>query len=285
MRKAWRDWARLAIPYVATLLTSAHAAPSPDPAIATRGSDTITISQARAFIAKLEPAARAKLAHDPSALTPILRDMLLSRAILAEADARHWAERPEIAELLTRAREQVLVESYLSASSTPPASFPTDADIRAAYDQNKQRLLLPRQFHLAQAFLPASQANARARLQALKRAGAPGLAAAARKTGIAYTDMGWIADTALAPAVKQAVAGLPEGQIADPICTAPGCSLILLIATKPSGPASLPEAHDTLVRALRQQRQQANERTYEDTLLARAPVRVNELQYSAVLGP
>ena len=282
---------RLAMLFAA-LLTAAGAAaalpPTANAVIASRGGDTVTIADARAFIATLDADKRATLAHDPSQVAPVLRDMLLRRAILAEATKLHWAERPDIAALLARARETALVQSYVAAQTAAAPGYPPDADLQTAYSQNRQLLLLPRQYHLAQVMLVTSGADAaaaRTRLLALKAAAAPDFAAAARKVGLSYNDLGWIADPLLAPDVKQAVAGLPTGQIAGPICTASVCRLILLIATKPAGPADFAQARDTLVRALRQQRQQANLRTLENALLAKAPVRVNELDLSKVVSP
>jgi len=99
------------------------------------------------------------------------------------------------------------------------------------------------------------------------------------------TDLGWQPENRLLPAAKDAAAGLLEGQISPPLCTANGCAILKLVATRPAGPAPLPDARDTLVRALRQQKQRQLEAAYETTLLARQPVQVNEIELSHLASP
>jgi peptidylprolyl isomerase len=84
------------------------------------------------------------------------------------------------------------------------------------------------------------------------------------------------------PAVKDAVAGLPEGALTDPICIENGCHLLRLIGTRPAGPAPLAEIRDELIKALRQQKQSQQETAYASSLLAKQPVSVNEVQLSRI---
>ena len=150
----------------AVLLAAAFltAAASDDPVIAERGHDRITASQARALIAAADPQTRHRLAATPGALTDLLRNVLIQRAIAEQAQAEHWDQRPDIAILLQRAHDQVTVQSYLAAHATVPAGYPSDADLQVAYDRNKAQFMQPRGYHLAQIFiskasLPAPDAH------------------------------------------------------------------------------------------------------------------------------
>lgn len=265
------------------------AAASEDPVIAERGTDQITISQARALIGTADQATQHRLTTDPSALKQYLRDLLLQRAILREAEARKWDQRPDISSLLQRARDQVIAQTFLAGQATLPTNYPSDAAIEAAYEANKSRFIQPRTYHMAQIFLPraasASADDAHKRLLALRtqiQRGKITLQAAAKSAGAQYLDMGWAPETQLVPAVKSAVAGLPEGEITDPICIENGCHLIRLLATRPAGPAPLTEIRDQLVQAMRRQKQNEEEATYESGLLAKTPVEVNEIQLSRI---
>ena len=133
---------------------SALCAAAPDPVIAERGGDQITVSQARALLAAAEPDARHRLQTDQAALKDFLRNVLIQRAVLAEAQGQKWEQKPEVAALLARTREQVVAQSYLAAHAMPPAGYPSEAEVQAAYDQNKAQFMQPRGYHLAQLFVP-----------------------------------------------------------------------------------------------------------------------------------
>jgi peptidylprolyl isomerase len=272
------------------------AAAGPDTVVAMRGSDAITIAQARALIAAADPDARAHLKSDPTAITNLVRDTLLQHAILAEAETSHWADKPEIAAYLRRAREQVLLQTYLAAHAQVPANYPSDAEIQAAYDQSKAQLMQPRSYHLQQATIPlppgspaAAGADARRKLAELEHQASHGhatLEALVHATaGVQLADLGWQPENRLLPAARDAVSGLLEGQVSAPVCNPAGCALLQLTATRPAGPAQLADVRDGLIRALRQQKQRQLEQTYTNTLLAKQPVQVNEIELSHLTAP
>ena len=92
--------------------------------------------------------------------------------------------------------------------------------------------------------------------------------------------MGWLTEKQLVPAVRDAVSGLLEGALTEPVCVENGCHVVKLLATRPAGPVPLAEVHDALVRALRQQKQAELERAYTSGLLAKQPVAIDEIQLS-----
>ena len=275
------------------LATSAMAAPADDPVVAERGADRLTLSQARALAASLDPAARQKLAT-PQGREAFLRDVLLQRAVLGEALAQRWDRRPEVAAAVQRARDVAVGESFLAAKAAVPQAYPPEADIQAAYDQNKPRFMQPRAYHLTQVFLPATGqavAAARGKLADLRaRSTGPRLRdtledAGKLVPGAQFVDLGWLPEPQITPAIKTTVSGLEEGALSDPVCTANGCHLIRLVATRPAGPAPLAEVRDALIRALRQQKQAEGERAYADSLLAKQPVKLNQAVLSHLASP
>jgi len=276
---------RLVLAAALAMCVHAAGAADTDPVVAQRGTSEITASQARALIAATDPETRHKLVTDPAALKEFLRNVLLQQAIIQEALAQKWEQKPEIVALLARARDQVLAQSFLNAQAPVPAGFPSDADVQAAYDQNKNRFMQPRTYHLTQIFLPVSAYHGdegRKRLVDLrtklsrshtKFEDAPKLLANTR-----FADLGFIPETALVDSAKPAIVGLPEGGISEPICTPGGCTLLRLVSTRPAGPAPVGDVHEQIVRALRQQKAQQVAQAYANALLAKQPIQLNEIQ-------
>ena len=194
--------------------------------------------------------------------------------------------------MLARTRDAAITESFLASHAAPPANYPGQAELQAAYDQAKPQLMQPRSYHLMQATLQSTGGSpdaAREKLTALQRDIAHGRArfqdAAKRVPGLQIADIGWQPENRLLPAARDAVAGLLEGQVSSPVCTVAGCALLQLTATRPAGPAPLADARDGLIRLLRQQKQRQLEQAYSNALLAKQPVQVNEIELSHLAGP
>jgi parvulin-like peptidyl-prolyl isomerase len=263
------------------------AAAAEDPVVAERGADHFTLTQARNLLAGIDAETRRKLQADPHAMSDLLRNVLLQRAILAQAGTEHWDQRADVAALLQRSHDQLLAQNYLTAHAPIPAAYPSEADLQAAYEQNKSKFLQPRSYHLAQVFFakpPGAASDTLKRLVVLRaqitRARLSFEAAAKQTPGLQYSDLGWVSDMQLVPAVKGAVSGLLEGGVSDPVCTDTGCHLIRLIATRPAGFAPLADVRDGLIRALRQQKQADAERAYASGLLQKQAVNINEIELS-----
>jgi peptidylprolyl isomerase len=286
---------------LATLPAAAKTpAPPADAVIARSGATSFTADQLRALLTALPDDSRAKVAGDPAALAELVRSAVLQNELLAQARARGWDRRPEVAAEIERARQAIIVRGYV-ASQVPPPAAPTEAQISAAYDANKARFMLPRQYHLAQIFVavpPTDTADqidrVRARLAALRIAlsGKPDQFAETAKrlsddkrSAPAGGDLGWLREDTLAEPIKSAVAGLPEGSVSDPLRTPDGWHLIELITTRPAGPAPLAQVRPALVQALQQQERQADIRAYLDAQLKRDPIEINEVALSQLATP
>jgi peptidylprolyl isomerase len=276
----------LALPCLAFLIAA-----TTDPVIARRGNEQITASQARALISTTDHATQQRLTTDKAALETFLRDVLVQRAILHLAHAEKWDQRPDVAALLRRTHDQILAQSFLAGHSAPPATYPSDAEVHAAYKENISRFMQPRSYHIAQLFLPGAATtgaeDGRRRLQQARaqvERGMIALEVAARSlAGAQYIDMGWVPETQLLPAIRPVVTGLLEGAIASPICMDNGCHLIRLLATRPAGSAPLANIRDDLVRAMRQQKASREATAYASGLLLKEPVEINEIQVARMV--
>lgn len=285
----------LAIAAVILLLGSAaRADDAPDPVVAQRGAVTLTASQVRQMLAAADPETRQQLQRDPRLLLERVRERLVQLVLLDRARAEKWDERPDVAYRAELAKEGAVVESYLAAQVPLPAGFPSEQEIATAYDANKSKLMLPRRYHLAQILIATPQnASTKVDTDAQKRAadlrkqiveGHKDFAAIAKQSSDDKTsaanggDLGWAREDILLPALRQPLAGLAQGAVSEPVRTPDGWHIVKVIGIKPAGVATLQEAHDTLVRALRQERTVQMQRQYVAGMLQQDPIRIDQVE-------
>ncbi len=269
-----------------------------NPVVARRGDAVVTGNDVRDMLAAADPDQRRALLADPQSLRRLVRDRLLAMAVLDAAHAKRWDTRPEVIYRGDRARESAVSEGYIASITQPDPSYPSDAELQAAYGANKARFMLPRQYHLAQIFTaaasgatPAMDAAARRHLvdvrnQVVRQTA--DFAAIARRSsddkvsGPNGGDLGWVREDQVIPALRSVVSGLAEGAVSDPIRVTDGWHLVRVVATRPAAPATLAEVRAALVKSLRQDRQQQNARAYLQSLLTTQPIELNEITLAAV---
>jgi peptidylprolyl isomerase len=285
-------WGAPAILLALTVHPAFAASPDPAPdAVARLGSTDIPASALREFVRTLDPALRKQALSDPAVMSRLVREELVRIAVLNEAVAKKWDQNPDVAARIAQARDAEIVTSYLAAAGAVPAGYPSDAQIQAAYEANRDKFLAPRQYRLEQIFVAAPGSDKQAEDAAHAKAEA--LAAKARVKGadfaaIARTgsnqaggetggDLGWAAEAQIIPEIRSEIAGMSVGEISDPIRTQAGFHIIRLVDTKPAGVRPLAEVRDQLVTALRQSKLQEGEQAYVAALLAKTPAMINEL--------
>jgi parvulin-like peptidyl-prolyl isomerase len=289
----------------ALLLAGADAptpnAPAPNAVVAEAGDIKLTASDARNLLSTSPADVQAQIARDPSLLERLVRSEVVQMLLVQEAHAHQWEEKPDVAFRARQAHDASIASSYLASLAVPPADYPSDADIAAAYEAQKSRLMLPRQYHLAQIFvaLPqnattAAEADATKRLASIRQMlGKPhaDFAAIARRdsddkaTAESGGDLGWLPEDRLRPEVRDAVGGMQENAVSEPLRTPDGWHLIRLIDTKPAAPAALADVRAQLVQALRQQRIAATEQKLIDEMLRRQPIRLDEIGLQHATAP
>ncbi len=267
-----------------------------DDVIARVGSTNISADQIRAYVAALGPRERAAFGQDPNLLSQAVRLMLANRLVLQEVAAKKWDQQPAIAEQLDRVRESAVAELYLQQVSTPPANFPSEDDLQKVYDANRASFLMPRQFELAQIFVPlakdadkAAEDKAKKTVEDIQRKlKAPGadFAALANETGEAKNggELGWLAETQIRPEIRTQVMALAKNAIAEPIKLDDGWHIIKLTDTKASYTRTLPEVREVLVQQMRSERAAMLRRAYLAELLKQNPPVINELALSSLIG-
>lgn len=253
---------------------AAHGAATATQVVARQGDETLTAADVGAMLAQLDPQTRTRLLATPGGVENLVRSRLATDALLAEANGRKWADRPEIAHDIAAARDSVVAKTYLASVSAPDAAFPTEAAIASAYEANKSQFVVPRQYQLSQIVIPgaddpASRKHAQATARTFPAASA--------------TDIGWLPENRLVPAIRDTVQGLSVGAAAA-VHLDDGWHILKLTATKPAATLALAQVHDQVAGALRRERAEQNARAYLSALEGRQHAQINEIALSAAVG-
>jgi hypothetical protein len=280
----------------AAFVRAADAAP-PD-VIGQAGSLRVTAAEVKDTLAALGEAGAAA-GGDPAAAGQLVRSLLAQRLLLREAEAAGHDRRPETAARLARAREVALTESWLESVSAPPAAYPSEAELQAAYDNAKPRLALPRTWRLAQIFvtLPkdagteaaaaADQKLARVR-QALRDKPADFAALAAQYSEEAGSagrggEIGWLEENRIQPAILERLASLKVDALTEPVRLDDGWHIVKLLDVREPRTPPLEEVRRELVQRLRAEKARTSSEAHLADLLRRHPVAINELALAELL--
>lgn len=269
--------------------------------IARVGTNDVTAEEVRAAIALMDPRQQAALSRDPALLSQTVRSLLANRLVLKEAMTKKWEQQPAVAAQLARARENLIVESFLQSRTAPPDNYPSDADVKAVYEANQTALVVPRRFQLAQIVIMVAkdakktvEEDGRKKLdevsKKLKQPGADfGAIARASSEDKASAEqdgeIGWVAENDLRPEIRAQVTGLSKSGVTEPVRLDDGWHVLKLLDTEASRTRSLSEVRDLLVERIRTERAEANRRAYLTDLLKQNPPVVNEIALSKVLEP
>jgi len=244
-----------------------------DKPVASLGPVSVPQTELERMLQALPPDERTAVKNDRAGLENWLRQRVTSEAVLREARSKGWADRPEIKARVDAAVKEItnrlVATSFLESMTQVPADYPSDADIKAAYEQNKSAYSLPAAYRVAQIYLstPANDAVGNKKVaEKAKR-----LAVQARNgdfAALAKTEsqdqssaarggeVGTLALTDMLPEVREAVAKLKTGQVSEPVQAAAGIHIVKLLESQSARTATLEEMKPRLQAALRQQRQQ-----------------------------
>jgi peptidylprolyl isomerase len=267
--------------------------------IARVGDSDVTADEVRATIQLLDARQQAAMARDPALFSQTVRAILANRLVLKEASAKKWEQQPAVVAQLARARESLIVETYLESVSAPPDGFPSEAEIKSVYEANAGALLVPRRFRLAQIVVTvAKDADrtvedvARKKLDDVVKKIKQSVAdfgAIARSSSEDTTsaekegEIGWVTEPDLRTEIRGQVTGLPKAGVTDPIRLEDGWHVLKLLDTEAAHTRPLAEVRDALVQRMRAERIEANRRAYVAELLKQSPPVVNEIALSKLL--
>jgi peptidylprolyl isomerase len=266
-----------------------------DPIVGRMGNVEIKASDIRRLIDAQPPEVRKQMTS-ASELDRLVRSELVRQSLLVEARSKGWEKKPDVVLMMDRARDQALLQMYVTSLARPPAEYPTEEDIRKAYDANRAAFVVPAQFNLAQIFIASPEGADKATAAAAQRK-AMELAAKAKASGADFAklakdnsehadsaakggEMGWVSAAQLQPEARSALEKLDKGEVGGPIRTGSGWHIFKVLDRKAASTRSLSEVHDTIANQLRTRRAQEIERSYIEALMSRTQPSVNQSELS-----
>lgn len=271
----------------------------PPGVVAKMGDTEFKAEELKALLDTLPAEAKAQLASAPQELNRIIRTEVLRRSLAVEARSKGWDKRPEVAVQMDRARDQALVSSYMNSIARPPDSYPSDADVKAAYDQSAASFVIPRQFRLSQIFVLApadtdkaafSKAQTKAADMAARAKAKSADFGALAKSGSEHAesagkngDMGWVSEPNLIPELRDAVMAMKKGDVVGPVKAAAGWHVVRLDDVKEKSVRPLAEVRDQIATALRARKAQETEQAYLTYMTNKTPVTISDAELARVL--
>ncbi len=271
-------------------------APASGQSIASLGSVNLTAKDITQLTLS-QPELRPQILASDQTLESVVRQELLRRALVAEAKARGWDQRPDILKTVEAATEQVILNTYLNRIAQVPQDYPDEAATKAFFEANQAGLQVPNRYHLAQIFIarPAGNEAGSAEKRAAdisaraRKDGADFAAIAKSESGDAASrdkggDIGWVVETNVAPAIRAILPQLRPGSVSGAVATSNGWHIVKLIELKPQAPATLEEARPAIVQRLRAERATQLRAAYVQELLKNAPPKIDTAALSALRG-
>ncbi|SDT13133.1 peptidylprolyl isomerase [Pseudomonas asplenii] len=267
-----------------------------EPALARLGNQQVAPQELKALFAALPAESREQLRANRSALESWIRTRLAEKAVLEQAEAQGWRQRPEIEQQTRAATEQIIFRNYLASVSQVPAEYPSAEELQQAYDNGKSAWQTPPLYRVSQIFLavPDPQSLESVRKQAVelsrKAQATPGEFAALatqysqdRDTAKRGGDTGLQPLQQWLPEVRGALSRLKVGAVADPVQSAAGFHIVKLTELQPSRTATLDELRDRLRDALRAQRQEQIAKAYLEGMFNTATLSIDGAVLNQVL--
>ena len=274
----------------------ADLAAAQDAVVGKMGNVEIKTSEMSRILDAQSPEVRKQLTTGLTELDRLARSELVRQSLLAEAKSKGWDKKPEVMFAMERAKEQALLQLYMSDLARPPAGYPSEEEIKKAYEANKSAFPAPAQYNLAQIFLWSSE-NADKQAAAAVQKKAADLAAKARTKGTDFAqlakessdhkdtapkggDLGWLAENQILPEIRAVAEKMEKGDVSMAIRSPTGWHIVKLIDKKPPSTRPLPEVRDAIVNQMRLRRAQELERKYMEEMVARSQPTVNQVELS-----
>ncbi len=264
------------------------------PVLGKIGDIELSTGELRDIIAGLEPSQAAALTKDAAALEQYVRAFLLQRMVLRKAAAEKWDQQAAVIAKLVRTRETVLAESYLEKVSAPPPDYPAEADLKEAYETNREALRVPKSWQLAQIYLADDQpveASVPSRVTGLQKqlktkgTDFAALARASsddRATAANGGLIGWLTESQIQPEIRARLPKLVLGGVSEPIRLTDGWHIIKVLDIREAHTPTLDQVRAQLSLRLREERARANRQRYLADLLKDHPLAINEIELSGL---
>ncbi len=286
MRLYWQ-WLNL----VLLLALSLNAGAAGESTVGRLGDIEITAEEVLDSLNSLSPGERESLRADPKLVEQIVRSSLVQKLVLKEAQDKKWQEQPQIVAKIARSRDSVITESYLEDLAQPPASYPDEAELKSAYEANRERLKQPPTYRLAQIFIAeATGAEAKlAEIEALlkvKKADFDQIAKEQSQETVSAArggEIGWVSESQIDPELRAQVEKLKLAEISAPVRLKDGWHILKLLDARASYRPTFEQVRPQLTQQLRQEKLRANSQAYLAKLLKEHPLSIQSAALEQLL--
>lgn len=187
-----------------------------------------------------------------------------------------------------------MLGTYLRSAAPLPAGYPSDADLRAAYDLNKDRF---HQYHIAQIFIAEPPGASRETFAGLDRK-ARDLAAKAKAKGADFAalakansadpasaakggDLGWVVESQIQPEILGAITATGDRGVTDAIHVAGGWHILMMLGRKT---ADFDQVRDQIAGILRENKSAQMQQAYVEKMLEDQKVTIDETAAAALFA-
>jgi len=239
------------------------------------------------------------LMRDPATLNKLVRSILVQRVVLKEALGKKWDEDPSVAPLLKSTREAALADSYLKSICKPPENYPSESELKAAYEASRADLTVPRSYRLAQIYVADPEgsdknatAKAKTRLEGVrKRLQGNGTAfgqiarevSEEKESASRDGEIGWLNEQQIQPEIMAQLPKLKMNVLSEPVRLKDGWHILKVLDAREPFTPIFDQVRVQLAQRLRAEKTRANIQAYMSELLHKHPVAVNEVALSKLL--
>jgi len=252
-------------------------------------------SEVLASLGNLGAVDKEALTRDPATLNKLVRSILVQRVILQEALEKKWDEDPSVAPLLKSTREAALADSYLKAICKPPESYPSESELKAAYEASRAALTVPRSYRLAQIYVADPDGtdkqaktrleNVRKRLQ-VKGADFGEIArevSEEKESASRSGEIGWLNEQQIQPEILAQLPKLSMNVVSEPVRLKDGWHILKVLDAREPFTPIFDQVRVQLAQRLRAEKTRADIQAYVAETLQKHPVAINEVALSKLL--
>jgi hypothetical protein len=274
------------------------APPSDDLVLGSVATHQVQLKDVRASLAALPKYERESAMQDPALLQQMVRSLLVQKLVLERAAKEKWDQSPEITAYVARMKETAISESYLQSACAVPESYPSQAELAAAYEVSKPALLVPRSYRLAQVFIanakdtkpgePEKKLDEVRKMLATPGADFAAIATAhSQETNSASRggEIGWLTENQIQPAILSRLPALSLNAISEPVRLDDGWHILKVLDVRESFTPMLDQVKPRLISQMRAEKARANTQAYLAELVRGNPVAVNEVAVSQLANP
>ncbi len=259
------------------------------------GKIELTETDVLASLGNLETSDKEALFQDASTLNKLVRSLLVQRVVLQQALEKEWDKDSSTVSLLKNTREAAIADSYLKSICKPPESFPSESELRAAYEANREALTVPRSFRLAQIYVSdpgGTDKKAKTRLEAAQkrlRANGADFGQIARElseekeSASRDGEIGWLKEQQIQPEILAQLPKLNLNVLSDPVRLKDGWHILKVLDAREPFTPIFDQVRVQLSQRLRAEKTRANTQSYVSELLQKHPVAINEVALSKML--